>query len=706
MLVKRVVVLVAVGMGLVAIAGLIAGASDNRVRWREWIVFDKAVGKLDEISWIDLFRMLGPASDTHLQRAYNGNPFEVITSPRGSKDDIEAGERLYREHCISCHGDQGRGGLGGPSFYNRTFRQGRSDLALYRTIKSGIPGTPMVDRGLSRDDVWKLVSYLDGIIVAADRGVSTLVTVPLEPVTAADLRDADNRPAEWLMYAGAYGGHRHSRLDQINRGNVGQLRNEWVRQLPTNAERVETSPIIRGSMMFVTEPPNRVYALNAASGQVIWSYTRNLPARLAVCCGPHNRGVALLGDRIFVGTLDAHLIALDANTGSVVWDVAVAEPSNGYAITGAPLAVDGMVITGVAGADYGARGFVDAYDSVTGKRRWRFYTVPAAGEPGSETWGGHAGAGGSTWVTGSFDPELRLIYWGVGNPSPSFYGEGRPGDNLNTASVIALEADTGKLRWRFQFTPHDLHDWDSVQTPVLVDAVVGNVKRKLLAWANRNAFYYLLDRATGEFLLGTPFVRQTWADGIDASGRPRVRPQSLPTREGALVYPGVDGGTNWWPPTYDSDLDLIYVPTLDHGGIFFASPDHPVEVGGETLAGWDIANNDEDMIVAVKALEVATGRVRWQYVRPPRKAHTPGGLMSTAGRLVFGGDNETLFALDAETGKELWHFEAGGWVSAAPVTYALGGRQYVAVAVGRTIMAFALPPLQNTADTDVQARHP
>jgi alcohol dehydrogenase (cytochrome c) len=674
-------------------------ASDYRVRWREAIIFDKATGQLNEIGWPDLLRMLRPGS-----LAYKGNPFEVIESPRRSKDDLEVGEELYRKYCTSCHGDQARGSLGGPSLQGRIFRQGSSDLALYRTIKLGIPSTPMAGKELLRDDIWRLVSYLNSILANQSVTTSTSGQSPrslLEPITAAQLRGADKQPAEWLTYSGSYDAHRHSGLHQINRDNVGMLRVEWVRQLSTTADRVETSPIIRGSMMFVTDPPNRVQALDAASGQEIWTYTHDLPSRLTVCCGPHNRGVALLGDYVFVGTLDAHLVALDARTGDVVWDVAVADPSNGYAITGAPLAVDDMVITGVAGADYGARGFLDAYDAATGKRRWRFYTVPTAGQPGSETWGGRSGAGGSTWLTGSYDPDLRLIYWGVGNPSPSFYGEGRSGDNLYSASVIAVDADTGMLRWHFQFTPHDLHDWDAVQIPVLVDAAVGNVKRRLLALANRNAFYYLLDRETGEFLLGTPFVKQTWANGLDASGRPSVRPESAPTREGTLVYPGVGGGTNWWSPTYDPELNLMYVPTLDWGGIFFASPERPFERGGETLAGWDTPNHEEKSTVAVKALEVTTGRVRWQYVAPSKTRVAVGGLMSTAGQLVFGGSNETLFALDARTGAELWRFEAGGWISAAPVSYELGGRQYIAVAVGRNILAFALPPMDT--QNNVQA---
>jgi alcohol dehydrogenase (cytochrome c) len=565
----------------------------------------------------------------------------------------------------------------------------------------------MVGKQLPRDDVWRLVMYLSQILVEYNAEATSIGDggLLIAPVAAADLQNAEKHIGEWLTYSGSYSSQRYSRLREINRQNIGQLRVEWQRQLTTSEDKVETSPIVRGSAMFVTEPPNRVLALDAATGRVRWTYSRDLPLQLVVCCGPVNRGVALLGSRVFVGTLDAHLVALDADTGKVVWDVAVADSSGGYSITGAPLAVGDMVLTGVAGGEYGIRGLIEAHDAASGKLRWRFYTVPAAGEPGSETWQGSSlrNGGAPTWVTGSFDPELRLIYWGVGNPAPNFYGGNRNGDNLYSNSVVALDADSGKLRWYFQFTPHDLHDWDASQIPVLVDEVVDKSRRKLLAFANRNGFYYLLDRATGEFLVGTPFVKQTWADGLDAKGRPRVRPESVPSRQGAIVYPSVTGGTNWWSPTYDPQSELMYVPTIDRGSIFYEYPDLPRDKMGENLGGDTIMLPDEYMIVAVKALELMTGRVRWQYLRPPRKRPGQmGGLMSTAGGIVFGGDLESLFALDAQTGAELWHFEAGGLVQAAPVSYALGGRQYIAVAAGRNILAFALP--HSEAQKDVQTR--
>jgi len=699
---------IAVAAAMLAAVGAVYMAFSDGIKVRTVLIFEKASGRLNDVDWADFAWMFRPHSGVFLdQLADKRNPFEAVESPYRSPSDIEAGERLFAQHCSSCHGDGGHGGAGGPSLYERVFRAGRSDWALYRTITRGLPGTGMMGRQLPRDDVWRIVSFISRAITA--RGSQSVGTTaarpPVEPVAAAEIAEA--APGQWLTYSGSYNSQRYSRLKQINRDNVGQLKVEWQRQFVTSIDRVETSPIVRGSMMYVTEPPNRVHALDAASGQLIWTYSHDLPARLLLCCGPENRGVAILGSRIFVGTLDAHLIALDADTGKVLWDVQVADYAKGFSITGAPLVIDDMVVTGVAGAEYGTRGFVDAYDAASGKRRWRFYTIPAPGEPGSETWKGNSSAtgGASTWLTGSYDPELRLIYWGVGNPSPNFYGENRLGDNLYTCSVVALDVDTGRLRWYFQFTPHDLHDWDSAQIPLLVDAVIGNSKRKLIAWANRNGFYYLLDRTNGEFLLGTPFVKQNWTDGLGESGRPRIRTEAIPRREGTIVYPSVGGATNWRSPTFDPDYELVYIPAIDRGNIFYASPDHLVDEDGEILAGGYSAVPGELVVPSIKALELRTGRVRWQYVPPPHVGHAEmGGLLSTAGQLVFGGDLETFFALDAETGAELWHFPSGGQVLAAPVAYQLDGRDYITVAAGRSLITFALPESRPQKSASIHPR--
>jgi alcohol dehydrogenase (cytochrome c) len=668
------------------------------LRFRAEILSDKATGRLPEVGWSDLGWLLRRGSPVDLKvMAETRNPYLAIWSPLHSPHDLEAGEHLFRQNCAVCHGDQGTGGAGGPSLRSRTFRRGRSDWALFKTITLGLPGTAMPARDLPRAEVWRLVSYLRKVVLApaATGAGSTPAVTGFTPVLPVELEQAANHPKEWLTYSGSYDSQRHSRLNQINRNNISQLRVEWERQLSTPVEKVETTPIVRGTTMFITEPPNRVLALDAVTGRVLWEYSHDLPAQLPLCCGPVNRGVAVLGNQVYVGTLDAHLVALDATSGSVVWEIVVGDSSKGFSITGAPLAIGDMVLTGVGGGEFGIRGFIDAYDAGSGQRRWRFYTIPDSGQPGNDTWEGDSfrTGGAPTWLTGSFDPELRLIYWTVGNPSPNFDGQNRMGDNLYSNSVIALDVDSGKLRWYFQFSPHDTHDWDSNEIPVLADRVVDGSKRKLMLFANRNAFYYELDRSTGEFVLGVPYVKQTWADGLDAKGRPRGRPESVPSRKGSMVYPSLMGATNWWSPTYDSDLGLLYVPTVTQGGIFYLSPDKARSDEGFILGGMDTKVPNEDLVVAVKAIEVTTGHIRWEYARPPRKINGDmlGGLLSTSGGLVLGGDEDNFFALDASTGAELWHFPTGGQIAGAPMSYEVDGRQYIAVAAGRAIVVFALP---------------
>ena len=358
-------------------------------------------------------------------------------------------------------------------------------------------------------------------------------------VTYDHLVRAADDPGNWLMYSGQYHSQRFSRLDEIDRANVGRLELAWVRQLPTLGQ-VQTSPLVVDGIMYLTTPDNEVYALDAATGHVFWTYTHDLADTLTLCCSKQSRGVAMLGDRLYMTTLDARLVALDAATGTRLWDRQIADNLAGYSMTAAPLVVKDMVVTGTGGGEYGIRGWVDAYDAATGERRWRAYTIPGPGEPGNETWAGDSWqtGGASTWMTGSYDPDLNLIYWGVGNPGPDWNGATREGDNLYSDSVIAIDADTGAIEWHFQFTPHDVHDWDACQVPVLVDRVVGGRVQKLMLFANRNGFFYVLDRETGRFLLAREYATQTWAQGIDDSGRPIRVPDMEPTPEGRFVYPG------------------------------------------------------------------------------------------------------------------------------------------------------------------------
>jgi alcohol dehydrogenase (cytochrome c) len=516
-----------------------------------------------------------------------------------------------------------------------------------------------------------------------------LAQMALGQVAYERIRRAENEPGNWLTYSGNYQGQRYSALAQINTTNVARLKPAWVYQIREQS-KVETTPIVVDGIIYITERPHIVTALDGRTGRPLWSYRRTTPADARGCCGAVNRGLAILDDALFLATFDAHLVALDMKTGKVRWDVIVADYKSGHTLTVAPLAVKDKVIVGVGGGEFGVRGFLDAYDAKTGKLAWRFWTVPGTGEPGNETWAGTSWktGGAGTWVTGSYDPELNLIYWGTGNPAPDWNGDDRAGDNLYSDSLLALDADTGKLRWHFQFTPHDLHDWDANQIPVLFDGAVNGRQRKLVAQANRNAFYYVLDRETGEFLCGVPFAKQTWARGLDARGRPIRLPNTAPKPEGTLVYPGLAGATNWFSPSFSPRDRLFYIPAWDnYAQVFYKQkaeyqPGAPFEGGGaRNVAG-------EEAYGAVKALEPETGKLRWEF-----KLHAPisGGLLSTAGGLVFGGNRDgSFFALDAAAGKPLWHFQTGGQIWASPVSFLVAGKQHVAIASGQALFVFAL----------------
>jgi alcohol dehydrogenase (cytochrome c) len=496
-------------------------------------------------------------------------------------------------------------------------------------------------------------------------------------------------PGNWLTYSGNYQAHRYSPLREITAANVGGLKPLWVYQLGEKGG-FETSPVVVDGIMYITEPPSIVSALDAATGRRLWMYQRPLPKDLKTLgFGRVNRGVAILGDTVYFGTLDSHLVALDAKSGAVRWDTAVADNKTGHCITVAPLAVRDKIVIGISGGEAGIRGFLDAYDAKTGKRAWRLWTIPAPGEPGFETWAGDSWktGGGPTWVTGAYDPELNLIYWGTGNPGPDWNGDARGGDNLYTCSLLAVDADSGKLRWHFQFTPHDVHDWDATEIPVLIDMDVRGQARKVVAMANRNAFFYLLDRATGEFLLGAPYAKQTWAKGLDEKGRPMHLPNTAPTEEGTLVYPSLQGATNWFSPSYSPATNLFYVPVREMGAYYYKS-EADFKPGTFFGAGGERALSGDKAYGAIRALEAATGKIKWEF-----RLHSPpwAGVMSTAGGVVFGGSNEgNFYALDASTGKPLWDFQTGGGIAANPVSFSVDGKQRVAIAAGSALFVFGL----------------
>jgi alcohol dehydrogenase (cytochrome c) len=507
-------------------------------------------------------------------------------------------------------------------------------------------------------------------------------------ITYDRILHAENEPGNWLTYSGNYAGHRYSLLDQLHPGNVAALKLKWVYQA-TEMHKVETTPLVADGIMYLSEPPSHVSALDTRTGRVLWKYRRTMPLDVHVCCGQVNRGVAALGDLIFIGTIDAHLIALDARTGTVRWDVTVADYKQGYSLTAAPLAVKDKIVLGMAGGEYGVRGFIDAYDARTGKRAWRFKTVPEPGERGNETWDGDSWKTGSatTWVTGSYDPDQNLVYWGTGNPGPDWNGLARKGDNLFSDCLVALDADSGKLKWHFQFTPHDDHDWDSVQVPVLIDADFRGQRRKMVLFANRNGYYYVLDRVSGQYLASKELSKQTWNKGIDDSGRPMPLPGSSPSAAGTVVYPAVPGSTNWYSPSFSPKHNLFYVAVREEGGIYFEG-EAEYKAGSLFNAGGFRSVPSEQGWGAVRALKPQTGEVQWEF-----KLQTPpwAGVMSTAGGLVFGGTTQgEFFALDASSGKSLWHFESGGDVHSNPISYLSGGKQQVAIAAGHAIFAFGL----------------
>jgi alcohol dehydrogenase (cytochrome c) len=517
-------------------------------------------------------------------------------------------------------------------------------------------------------------------------GSSGIVTG--QEITEQHLLDGLKNPGRWLMYSGDYMSQRHSPLTQITPANVDQLKVQWTFQTGVLG-KFEATPIVVDGIMYVTGANNNAWALDARTGRRFWRYERSVADRIPICCGRVNRGFAAYKNRLYMTTLDAHLVAMDPKTGRIIWDVEIDQYKRGYSGTVAPLVVKDKIVVGIAGAEYGVRGFLDAFDAETGKRAWRFWTVPAAGEPGGDTWSGDSWerGGGSTWVTGSYDPELDLIYWGTGNPGPDLYGGDRKGDNLYTDSVVALDASTGKLRWHYQFTPHDVHDWDAVQVPVLADMPVGGMKRKLMLWANRNGFMYTLDRTNGKLVAAKPFVNTTWAKEIGPDGRPILLPSNDIAKDGTVTCPGVGGGTNWMSPAFNPALGLFFVTAREYCDKFYAWPQGFAE--GQYYFGGAYQRDKARGSGSLKAIDPLTATVKWEFKYP---ASSSAGVLSTASGLVFAGDSDgNLMALNARTGKNLWYFQTGGNISAAPMTFQLDGKQYLVLAAGNTLFSFALP---------------
>jgi alcohol dehydrogenase (cytochrome c) len=540
--------------------------------------------------------------------------------------------------------------------------------------------------------------------------VIVALMVPLPAQVSFDrVLNADKEPHNWLTYSGTYLSQRYSRLSQITPANTRDLELKWVFQARW-LDYYQATPLVVDGIMYTTQG-NDVVALDAATGKLFWIYRYTPTAEAKFCCGRITRGLALLGDLVYLATLDAHLIAIDAKTGVPLWEKVVASATAGYSMTLAPLVIKDKVIVGTAGGEHGIRGFLAAYDAKTGNEAWRFNTVPLPGEPGHETWGeGWRNGGASIWVTGSYDPETNLTFWGVGNPGPDYNAESRPGDNLYSCSVVALDADTGKLKWHYQFTPADEFDWDAVQVPVLTDIEWRGTRRHAMLWANRNGFFYVLDRRTGEFLQATPIAKQNWNAGFDAKGRPIRTENARASHEGVLIYPGNQGATNWFNPSYSPRTGLFYVNVWENTHHVFARVDEePKEEGARYVAGRLTTNYpgfgiaagmraaqrpnlrmEEENYGTVRAFDPQTGKWKWEYKMSDL---TDAGVLTTASDVLFTGGREGyFFALDARDGSLLWKIQLGGPIQNGPMTYAVDGRQYVAVSASNSLFVFGLRP--------------
>lgn len=505
------------------------------------------------------------------------------------------------------------------------------------------------------------------------------------PVTAAMLTQPQSPASQWLQFGGNFGNHRFSPITELSPANADKLEVAWGFTTGTLGQ-FAVSPVVYDGIMYVTSSYNRLFALDAATGELYWRYDHVQPEDLRLCCGPANRGVAIVGDKVLMATLDSRLLAFDRKTGEILWNSEIIEYNRGYSATSAPLIVKNLAIIGVGGGEFGIRGFFDAYDVNTGERVWRHYTLPSAGEPGTETWAGNSFeyGGAPAWTIGAYDPELDTLYWTTGNPSPDWNGDARLGDNLYSDSVLALDPDTGEMKWYFQFTPHDLWDYDGNTMLYLVDFEQNGETVKAIAQANRNGFFYMINRETGEFIRATTYTEQmNWATSMEPGGRPVVNPEALPTEEPTFrVCPGLFGGMNGSTSgSYNAALGLIYVPVIESCQMFQKGISVHVE-GLPFMGGSPVPSDviDDSNYGHISAIDFQTGEIRWRYRDPePMMA----GVLSTAGGLVFSGSQAGYaLALDAATGEELWRFRTGGGVRSQPVAYQLGGETYVAIGSG------------------------
>jgi alcohol dehydrogenase (cytochrome c) len=642
----------------------------------------------------------------------------ILSSSNGLPQSSDPGKQIFVGRCAGCHGSDGNGGELGPAIATRV--PSRTDDDLASVVRQGRPAAGMpAFGGVSDAEIGHLIRYLRTLrprsgsapvratLDLADSG--TIAGLVLNQ-SAVDLqllgddrrihllRKSGNRyrpvtsQADWPSYNGGNSGGRYSPLSQIKTSNVSRVVPRWIFSLQ-NTSRLQVTPVVVDGVMYITSA-NECYALDAGSGRQIWHYqrprTKNLVGNAA---GGINRGVAVAGERVFMVTDHAHIIALNRFTGALQWETEMADWRQNYNATGAPLVVGALVVTGTSGGDEGVRGFVAAFDQATGKEVWRFWTVPQRGEPKADTWRGkgidHPGA--TTWLTGTYDPDLDTVYWPTGNPSPDLIGDDREGDNLYSDSIVALDAKTGELKWHFQFTPHDVWDYDAQETPALVDATWQGRPRKLLVQANRNGFFYVLDRTDGHYLLGRQYAKSiTWASGLTPEGRPIVVPNMEPTLDGKRICPSLDGASNWYSTSFSPATSLYYVQTNDKCGVFTREP-MEWEAGKGFMGGSFKQAPDEPAQRVLRAIDIRTGRAVWELPQTGT-VDSWGGVLSTGGGLViFGEDSGALMAADAATGKPLWSFQTNQLWKASPMTYLFDNKQFIAVATGPNIVAFGLP---------------
>jgi alcohol dehydrogenase (cytochrome c) len=641
--------------------------------------------------------------------------------------------KAFENRCSICHGGDANGGGRAPSIL--AFARYHTDAEISDVVRNGRADKGMPAFQISDNDLHEVISKLRELAgsdpamakggftgeglkrkggrkpfpgprpgeVKLDSGAVLSGTIRNEDDFSTQMSTADGElhllsrvgnhyhekaiepKSNWATYNGNLSGNRYSTLEQINTSNVSKLSLDWLFSI-RDTPRIEATPVVVDGVMYVTSW-NELYAVDATTGRQLWMYHQpHTPGLMSEAGKGANRGVAVAGDKLFMVMDDAHLLAFNRKTGDKCWDVEMGSLKEGYSATGAPLAIGHLVIVGVSGGEEGARGFVDAYKSDSGEHAWRFYTIPKRGEKGSETWIGSAidHGCGATWLTGSYDPILDLVYWTTGNPCPDFNGDERKGDNLYTDSLVALSAKTGQLKWHFQFTPHDVHDWDAVQPLLLLDQPWQGRPRKLLLHADRNGFYFVFDRTNGELLTAKPFVKVNWTTGYGEDGRPILTDHFDTSKEGILTCPASSGGTNWFSNSWNPVTHLFYVRSSDWCAIYKKQDDPLVEnrwYGG-------VAPNEPGADNFIRALDINTGKKIWEF---PLENYGRGGILSTAGGLVFfAGPQGSFVALDAISGKERWHVNLGQDWQASPMTYKVGGKQYIALSGPAGVFAFAL----------------